>query len=276
MKIVYVTGCDSKYFLMTGILLEAFKINCPSEKLWVCDFGLTQNQQKLLSKSGVLLKKPAFLSDNQHPWVYKSSLYQYINHLSADIVVWMDSDCFPVGPFAQEVENIVSRWERDEERVALCQGKVGKIWKLASPNGNILHFKMQPDYPYYNSGVWILRSDRVLKEWASEINNTPKNGMFEQDAFNYLLFKNSISINTLNNEIWNVTHDSLNLLEINYSNGTVLLNRQNILIIHITGEFKTVNVSVGPLKGIIRTLNNAQFRDMQVQLLKKWVVSLYK
>lgn len=276
MKTIFVTGCDSGYFLMTGILLEAFKKQCPFQTLRVCDFGLANNQRELLLREGVLLQKPSLLSGDHHPWIYKSSLYHYIKHLSADIVVWMDSDCFPVGPFSQEVEKIISDWEKGDDRVALCQGKVGKTWGLASPQSNISHFNMRPDYPYYNSGLWILHSEAVLKEWASVINSTPKNGMFEQDAFNFLLHKNNTKIKTLKNDIWNVTHDSLNLLEINPATNRVLLNGQDVLIIHLTGDFTTVNITVGPFSGTIRTLPDVQLRDMQVRLIKKWVISLCK
>lgn len=275
MKIVYVTGCDSKYFPLTGILLQAFKRYCPNRTLWVCDFGLTEYQHNLFSRAGILLQKPPSMRDNLHPWIYKSSLNHYLAPLSPDIVVWIDSDSFPVGPFADEVEKIVSTWQHEKDIIAICQGKVGKNWQLASPKSNMLHFKMQPDYPYYNSGVWILRSKTVLKEWAAEIETAPKNGMFEQDTFNYILYKNNISIHKFDNNQWNVTHDSLNSVEIN-DNGTALLNGQNVLIIHITGVFNILNISIGPFKGHIRALNNPALKNLQLQLLKEWVISIGK
>jgi hypothetical protein len=180
-----------------------------------------------------------------------------------------------VGPFADEMEKIASGWQHDREVIALCQGKVGKNWRLASPESNIAHFGMEPAYPYYNSGIWILRSEKVLREWASEVKKTPKNGMFEQDAFNYLLFRHTIRIHTLDNDRFNVTHDSLNRVIIT-PDGRVLLNEKEPLIIHLTGVYKTIKVSIGPFRGTIRSLVNPEVRNLQLQLLKEWVISISK
>ena len=272
MKIVYATGCDSKYFLMTGILLQAFKKHCPGRTLRVCDFGLSDHQRNILAKSNTFLPKPQFLQDNLHPWIYKSSLIHYIAPLSPDIVVWLDSDSFPVGPFAEETENIVSNWHHDKDIIAICQGKIGKNWQIASPKSNITHFNMIPLHPYYNSGIWILRSKKVLDDWASEVITVPKNGMFEQDAFNYLLYKHKIIIHKLENNYWNVTHDSLNCVTLD-SEGKVLLDNKEVLVLHLTGAYKNVTVSIGPYKGNIRAMINPDIRNIQLQLLKEWVVS---
>jgi len=273
MNILYVTGTDSKYFLMTGILIQAFKRYCPNHKIMVCDFGLDKSHSILLSKSGILLPRPENLKDKQHPWIYKASLYYYIKHLSPDFVVWIDSDCFPVVPIVNEVEDIVSHWDTILEKVAICQGKKGKIWGLASPVENIKYFKIPLEYPYYNSGVWILRSQNVLEQWPEVIERAPKTGMFEQDVFNYLLYKNNVAVQKLDNSIWNVTHDSLNNLDID-SDGRVILDNKRVFIIHITGEFNSLRVTAGKFQGIIRTFENKKLRSFQIQLLKEWVNSI--
>ena len=273
MKIVYATGCDSKYFLMTGILIQAFKKHCPERTLWVCDFGLSDQQRSVLAKSETLLQKPQFLQDNLHPWIYKSSLIYYIASLSPDIVVWLDSDCFPVGPFSEEVEKIVSNWQHDKDSIAICQGKVGKNWQIASPESNIAHFNMIPLHPYYNSGIWILRSKKVLDDWASEVEKVPKNGMFEQDAFNYLIYKHKIIVHKLENQYWNVTHESLNDVKLD-SGGKVVFDNKDVLILHLTGVYEKVTVSIGPFKGSIRAMINPEIRNLQLQLLKEWAVSI--
>jgi len=274
--ITYITGCDSKYFLMTGILLQAFKKHCPGHTLHVCDFGLEPFQKKILSASGILLEKPPDLQSNQHPWIYKSSLIRYLNHaaIAPDIIVWIDSDCFPVGPFTREIEKITAGWEEKANIVALCRGKVGKNWQLASPPGNIQYFNMQPDYPYYNSGMWILRSDSVLNEWAEEIDNVPKGGMYEQDTFNYLLFKHSTYIQKLENNRWNVTHDSLEKVKID-PNGKLVLDGEKVLIIHITGDYTLLKVTAGPFNGFIRAVKKSELKQLQMQLLRKWYASIH-
>ena len=190
-------------------------------------------------------------------------------------MVWLDSDCFPVGPFAEEAEKIVSNRHHDKDIIAICQGKVGRNWQIDSPKSNIADFNMKPSHPYYNSGIWILRSKKVLDEWASEVENVPKNGMFEQDAFNYLLYKHKIIIHTLENNYWNVTHDSLNCVKLD-SEGKVLLDNKEVLVLHLTGAFKNLTVSIGPLKGNIRAMINPYIRNLQIQLLKEWVVSINK
>lgn len=273
MKFTYITGCDSNYFLQTGILLQAFKQHCPGAILHVCDFGLTSQQKKIFSKLDILLPMPSHLDKGLHPWIYKSSITHYTDKLSFDFLIWIDSDAFSVGSFREEIEKQCLSVSHDEECVFICQGKIGRSWKLASPPGNREYFAMSGDYPYFNSGIWALRSTKVLEEWAAIINKVPKQGMFEQDTFNYLLKKHGVSISKLENDIWNVTHDSLDNLNITDKN-TITLNSTPVLVIHITGTFQTVNISIGSLRGTIRVLKNSEMKSLQLNMLKEWVVSI--
>lgn len=273
MNIVYVTGTDSKYFLHTGILIQAFKKQCPVRTLYVCDFGLSDSQRTILSKYQAFIPKPLKLPEHLHPWFYKSSIEQYVSFLSPDIVVWLDSDCFPTGPFSHEVEKIISTWEIENNRAAICRGKVGKSWKLASPPGNIRHFNMNPEYPYYNSGIWILRSKEVLAGWKTAVESAPQTGMFEQDAFNFLLHKYNTSIYLLENDIWNVTHDSLDKV-ICTENNEITLNGRSVLILHVTGSYINTKISIGPFEGYIRALKNPALKNVQLALLKEWITSI--
>jgi len=257
---------------MTGILLQAFKKNCPDHKLWVCDFGMTRYECNILAKMGVLLQKPTFIKDNLHPWIYKASVYHYITQIYADVVVWIDSDSFPVGSYALEVEKIVSKWGIGQDKIAICQDWVNKTWEFGSSSENISYFQMQPQCPYYGAGNWILYSKNVLEHYASEIEAVPKTGYWEQDLFNYLLNKNSVIIQQLPNEIWQVAHDGLNDIEID-SDNKVTLNNNEVLIIHITGVYNNRNISVGPLQGTIRTVDNTKLTDLQLQLITEWVDS---
>ncbi len=98
--------------------------------------------------------------------------------------------------------------------------------------------------------------------------------MFEQDTFNYLLYNNNVTIKKLDNSRWNVTHDSLNNLQID-PNGIVLLDNKKVLIVHITGDFISLKVTVGPFTGYIRALKKSELKQLQLQLLKEWVVSIH-
>ena len=270
MNIVYITGADNNYFFSTIILLQAFKEYCPNRKLWVCDFGLNKDQQNLLSQAGCLLRKPDTLQESMHPWIYKSSMIHYLKNITFDFIVWLDSDAFIVGPFADEVENVISEFSLYKDSIAICQGKKGKNWNIASPKENIKYFNIPPGYPYYNSGIWIIRSQKVLEEWAKQIEAVPKKGMFEQDTFNYLLYKYNIDIYPLKNDKWNVTHDSLNMLQIN-EDGSFSINKEQVLIVHLTGKFDLLKISIGSYIGVIRTIDNLHVKKRQIQLLQRWM-----
>lgn len=274
-EIIYVTGCDSKYFLMTAVLLQAFKRRCPGRRLWVCDFGLIDKLQNILSDAGILLKKPPALEENQHPWVYKANLLKYVASLNPDIVVWLDSDCFPVGPFADDVEKIIGGKKISGNTIAICRGKVGKTWEIASPESNRRFFNIPSDCPYYNSGVWILSSVQVLQSWAQEILFVPRDGMFEQDLFNSLLHKYKTRIVELDSDTWNVTHEQLNTIDIN-SHNRVIVNGKQSLIMHVTGSYTPLKLTAGPFTGFIKALNNQILQKMQVDLLNEWVNDLTK
>lgn len=275
MKIIYVTGCDASYFLSTAVLLEAFKFYCPQQLLWVCDFGLAKEQQDLLHQRGILIPKPSALKDNLHPWVYKASLYHYLSSLVYDLVVWIDCDCFPVGPLSFEIEKLVNKATGNQTFIAICRGLIGRTWGLASPPSSILHFGMKADYPYYNSGLWILKSRTILEEWANIIHSVPALGMYEQDAFNYLLYKNKISVICLDNTQWNVTHHDLNNITREEDNTFILKNRQ-VLVVHMTGNYAKLNISMGPFKGFIRTAKNPSLVNLQIALLKRWYATIMK
>lgn len=269
MNIIYITGADCNYFFSTIMLLQAFKEYCPNTTLWVCDFGLNQDQQCLLSQAGCLIQKPVMLPDRLHPWIYKSSIIHYLKNLSFDVVVWLDSDTFPVGLLADEVENVISEFSTHKDSIAICQGKKGTHWSVASPKENINYFNMPPGHPYYNSGVWILQSKKVLEEWASQIGAVPKNGMFEQDTFNFILYKYNVDIHPLTSDVWNITHDSLNMLQLN-DDDSFSLNDTKVLIVHITGKFNLLKISIGSYNGIIRTVDNQHLKKRQIQLLHTW------
>lgn len=273
MEIAYVTGSDSNFFLLSGILLQSFQTHCPRNKLWVCDFGLQNRQRDIFAKHNLLLPRPSQLPDNLHPWLCKASLVHYLAPLKPDIVVWIDSDCFVAGPLAEQVNKEIEAWHGQKDKIAICQGSVGKFWKRASPAETINHYAMDPNTPYYNSGVWILKSPEVLQQWPETVASAPKTGMFEQDAFNYLLKKNNVTITQLSNEQWNVTHQGLNQLNIN-SSGDIIINNHNTLIIHLTGDYVPLKVTIGEFTGVIRTIQNDQIRQHQLNLLKTWVESL--
>jgi hypothetical protein len=267
---IYITGADCNYFFSAVILLQAFKEYCRNRKLWICDFGLNKEQQRLLTHAGCLIQKPDMLQDRLHPWIYKSSIIHYLKNMSFDSVVWLDSDAFIVGPFADRAESIISKFSLYKDSVAICRGKKGTHWDVASPKENIKYFNMPSGYPYFNSGIWILRSQKVLEEWAKHIIAVPKKGMFEQDAFNYLLYKYNVEICLLKNDIWNVTHDSLKKLQMN-KDGSFSLNNEQVLIIHLTGKFDLLKISIGLYNGFIRTIDNQHVKEKQIQLLQKWM-----
>ena len=266
MRIKFFSGCDNKYFLMACTLAESFERYCPEFSLKICDFGMSASQAECFRSRGLLLELPNELTGASQPaWLFKASLFRFLENDQCDAIGWIDSDAFLASRIYEDCQDLIlPALNQGRDTMAICKGRVGNSWEI-SPEAAEFH-SMDLTYPYYNSGFWITNAFATLGDWAAQIADVPRVGMWEQDLLNYLLYKNDVEILELDNEVWNVTFDALDGMSRD-STGQLNFQGKEPKVIHINSAFEKQTASVGELQGFIRSLNNQQLRQDQRELL---------
>lgn len=241
-KVIYITGANSFYFFNVCALLGSFEESCGGERIYICDFGLTEEHRRFFIRRGVLLPRPSDLGKNLHPFCSKGSIDKYLEHLDFNIVVWIDSDSIVVKPLGMAVNQIIAELGESDEFAAVCPESLDTIADFIK-KFDVKPFKrlmqeagLSTNKPYLSSGVFILRSKQILLEWARMVLEIEHHLLFEQNLFNYLVYKNLASISFLDGEIWNVHDLYLDELKIRVDpinrKELVYLGGKEVLIIH--------------------------------------------
>lgn len=289
-KVIYLTGANSFYFLNVCALLGSFEESCKDEKIYVCDFGFTEEQRRFFMRKEVLLPRPSGLAKNLHPFCYKGSIYKYSEHLDFNIVVWIDSDSIVVRPLGVFVNQIIAEPGELGEFAAVCPGSLDTIADFikkfdAKPFKRLMQGSgLSTNEPYLNTGVFILRSKQILLEWARMVFEIEHHVLFEQNLFNYLVYRNLASISLLDRDIWNVHDLSLNELKIRLDpinrKELVYLGGKEVLIIHATSymgratEPKLLDLKLGEklLSGAFRSTKNREIHKLHFGKLVRFLL----
>src|SRR5215813_7093681 len=93
----FVTGANSKYFFMCGMLLESLDEFFPGIPSFVMDFGLTEPQAKFFETKNQLLKLPSNLKKEDHPYKLKGNMRSFLGEQFTGTSIWVDSDIIAVG-----------------------------------------------------------------------------------------------------------------------------------------------------------------------------------
>jgi hypothetical protein len=270
--VAYVTGCDDRFSLLAQALSGSFGQHCPGHTLWVCDFGLGESRRREFRERGVLLDRPLTLPPRAHPWVCKAQLDAYTEPLSAEWLVWLDSDCLVTGPLSGAVEAVIGAAPQHGDVVAVCPGRIGSTFEIAqrfsSASSIMVRSGIPGPTPYYNTGMCIVRSPGLLAAWAREIEDAGSEGMFEQDLFNVLLQREGVTVVPLDHDVWNVTHHALDLCSVDEDG--VSCHGKPVLVVHATGSFQELIIDEDGYLGYFRALNHPQLRSLQRQALSRW------
>jgi ABC-type uncharacterized transport system ATPase subunit len=129
-------------------------------------------------------------------------------------------------------------------------------------------YQIAGETPYYNIGMYMVRSPRLLTAWAEEITGVAQDGMFEQDLFNVLVQRERIPVITLDHDIWNVTHHGID--ECVVDDTSVSCRGKRVLVVHATGSYRDVTIDVAGHSGYFRALNNPQLWALQQKALWQW------
>lgn len=292
-KTVYITGATASYFMMTLPLLESFARFAPChERIYVCDFGLTDGQRRFLEGEGQLLSRPGSLAPRLHPYVYKASMGKFAEPLGFDNLVWIDCDCLVVGPLTQAVDRICQEEHGDgEDFMAICQDLGGTIAQM------LVSLPLQPfqewldgsdisrDNPYLNCAVFVLRSKYILGEWTRRVLDIPVHPLFEQNVLNYLAYKHFGQIHLLDREIWNVHDLDLHRLRVDQptygGDFSVKLAEKAVWVVHATSfmgravDIKRLSFPLAgghSIEGFFRMVHNTEVKELFLQMLSWYLV----
>lgn len=242
-RTIFVTGADALYFPMACGLSQAFKVSCPGETLFVCDFGLTPGQRRFLAGQGVLLRAPEALPEGTHPFIYKASLGRFIEALDYDAVVWIDSDCVVMAPIHQAIATLLES-VGEADVLAVCENtgdaSVGEFLSRfdAEPFATLLAERdLSLDLPYLNSGFFCLRSRELLERWAEMTGEIETHVVFEQNVFNVLAHSLPLKLIVLDHQVWNAHHTDLSRIEARESEPRRLfLGDKPVAVVHATSS----------------------------------------
>jgi hypothetical protein len=271
-RVAYVTGADERFSLLAQALHASFGEHCPGHTLWVCDFGLGDSRRREFRARGVLLERPRTLPETAHPWVYKAHLRTYMESLSAEWLVWLDSDCLITGPLSEAVAAVIATAPPEPDVIAICQGRLGStfeiVQRLSGTSELMDRCGIPGETPYYNSGVYVVRSPALLTAWSREIDGVAQESMFEQNLFNVLLQRGRLAVIALDHDVWNVTHDALN--ECTVVDERVFCRGKEVLVLHATGSFREVTIDATGRRGYFRALTHAELWKLQQRALAQW------
>ena len=284
---VFVTGADARYFSMACGLSQAFKLSCPGEKLYICDFGLTPGQRRFLEKQGVLLRAPEDLKKGTHPFIFKASLGRFIEPLDHDAVVWIDCDCLVMTPIHEAIAAMLES-VGDADVLAVCEntgeGSIGEFLSRfdAEPFAALVAERgLSQHLPYFNSCVFCLRSRELLERWASMTREIKPHGVFEQNVFNVLAHSLPLKLLVLDHQIWNAHHTDLSRIELREPESQRLfLEDKPVAVVHATSSFPgfieerefSLRVESHSFSGFYKLFVNPVIRDYQQAAIEGFVV----
>jgi hypothetical protein len=261
--ILYITGADRHMFNSTCCLLASFRHRLPGHRLWVADFGLLPAQRELLADLDVLLEMPpqvrgqfppdmAFDRPELGAALYcKASLLEYVRDRAFDALLWIDADMMVTGDLAPAAEQLYSSLKEKNchfaAAPALPRNTLGGLVEAyannadcsAAPFGQRLaELGLDPDRPYINSGFFMATDRDALAQWRYLTCSTPRHVLFEQNAFNLVLYLRPEKFESLDVARWNLNNYMLGETETTIANAfpAVRFGETQVLLVHATSN----------------------------------------
>ena len=198
---IFVTGCDAAFFNTLLITLQSFAEKIPDQKLLVCDYGLHPAQAQYLRARGQLLERPADLKQGTHVMGCKAALVRYLNNCKvyqskADMVIWIDADLTLIDIGIEDFQKVVQAMDERQCDVAACSTgpsieEMSNIFVdplvLAEFKAIIKERAINPTAPYFSTGLFFCRSEKLLKDWDERTSKLEFHPLYEQNMFNIVL-----------------------------------------------------------------------------------------
>jgi len=245
MNVQFVTGADDRMFLQTLILLQSFANAGAADAIKVCDFGFAPGPRSFLKSNDKLLvaDPPIPESHRQHPWYHKAALVEFIAR-DVDATVWLDSDVLLTGDPRLEIGALVAEMRNSGAMVAACMdgtdlGTACRDWKAAGQNtvpfAELLHrFGVALHHPYLNSGVFVANTQEWLVEWKKVTFDIEQHFLFEQNAFNAVIWRVPERVRILDRRRWNLHGFDLKRISADVDLASLRCDDQQVMVVHAT------------------------------------------
>jgi hypothetical protein len=234
----FVTGANSRYFFMCGMLIESLDEVFPEIPSFVMDFGLTEPQAQFFEGKHKLVRLPKNLKKDDHPYKLKGSMYSFLGEQFTGTSIWVDSDIIAVGAGHSELFEILDKLSHEQKLLAIAPD--------AGPNKTIRQFvesyrapkfnsalEQNPkirDCPYLNAALVFFSDSQILKNWAETASPLEGDTCWEQNALNLICHTNPDRALILDSRVWNA-HAGL-LKKITISDGILHCDGQKCIFAH--------------------------------------------
>ena len=275
MKILYITGANSNLFANTCMLYDSFKLHCPKDTLWVCDFGLDSEHNEFFKSLGILLPTPSNLQSYNHPWYFKASICDFIKDMQYDAVVWLDADMIVLEPITDRVKGLVVEMKISNTQVSICADDVTldikKYIKFVRKQGhsvvsfekNCLKHKTDMGRQYLNTGFFVISSLNLLSDWRDLVLSEDVDFLFEQNSFNVIANQKQRNIKILSSHEWNAHGARLkDVLTLRSKEMTRILHATSTGDGHAEGDFN-LPINDQQLSGHIKLFKRADLYQRQ-------------
>lgn len=296
-QILYVTGGNSPYFLLIATLLGSFSVFVPNRRLMVCDFGFTEGQARFFDALGILLPKPKSLPTKHHPFYYKACVGHYVRHLDFDVLVWLDADFMIVGPIENFLIQGLGAVDPKNNLLIACPDPAEKTvaeFVATFPGGKtesileqLANLPGAAKEAYLNGGLYALRGRHLLDEYYEIVNSTKPHYLFDQNAFNYIIYKNGVHVIQRDWLQWNISGPRLNDLVVDTTGDKLIVRYKGKRVwnVHLSDskeqsalKLVVINSEVEKhyLLGLLREPINLPLREAVYTFLRSFLIDNIK
>lgn len=298
MSLLFVTGSNAGFFNSLLICLQSFTERLPTQRLLVCDYGLTEPQATFLRELGVLMERPPSIAPLTDVFICKAALLRYLHHAghqmeNYDAIVWIDGDLTLMDVGLADFDAVVHAMQQTDTMVAICPDLTGRSLgqmiehfddaTVVAPFANIIdELGIDRSGPYFSTGLFFCRSTSILESWDKLTSALTYHPLFEQNMFNVVLHRDHVEVVLLDCEGWQAQGHALEHIRLvtdAQGRPKALVGNKNIKTLHSTSPLAShlliikARMSVRDLEltGIFKLLFAEPLRMVQLNLLAQFV-----
>lgn len=283
-RVRFVTGANSRYFFMCGILLESLNEFFPEIPSFVMDFGFTESEAQFFDTKKKLVRRPQGLKKDDHPYKLKSSMHSFLAEQFPGTSIWVDADIIAVNTGQSELFEILGKLTHEQKLLAIAPdagpnktiGQFARSYRIPKFNSVLENHPEMKDSKYLNGGLVFFPDSKALEDWALTASLLEGDVCWEQNALNLICHKNPNSVLMLDSRVWNA-HAEL-LKKVTISDGILRCDGQKCIFAHATSsdardleDIQTMFLEKGYVgAGYFRLFKNPHLRAAQEKYRSKF------